>query len=328
LRRGVDNLAFAVERSDLSLFAGDVASPWLIAPPDVLSALRHMQAAGPPLAQQSDLRVRRGVFTGANEVLLFDRAEARLSGLSRVRGEAPGGLSGEESHIETCVLRCAVRGRGISAWSYTSDRHVLWLYDDERCAPVRAPARTARFLSRHTETLESRNGWRPTMPRGSVFRVTPEMLTPKVAWQDLSDNLNAVALPARARMGDAVERLLVPLNTVYFIPAPSEHLALVLVGILNSLPVRTFARAIAERAKDARFRFFAWVVSVLPLPVRWRTTEIAQSILELSRAAHANGAITPEQQTELDAAVAALYGLTGTHMEAIARFDRWLKGQR
>jgi hypothetical protein len=60
-------LEFSASQADLPLDRGDARSPWLLAPPDAAAAFRRMQAAGHPLG--SRLRVRRGVFTGANDVL-------------------------------------------------------------------------------------------------------------------------------------------------------------------------------------------------------------------------------------------------------------------
>jgi hypothetical protein len=267
------------------------------------------------------------VFTGANELLLFDEFEPKLGGLIRVRTEASARTPGITTHIETDALRPALRGRGLDAWSFNADRRVLWLYDDVTCKRASAPKRTERFLARHAAKLEARTGWKPNMERGALFRVTPDTTRAKVAWHDLASNLNAVALPARV-LQDGAERALVPLNTVYFIPVDSSEQALIIAALLNSLPVRTYARAIAERAKDAHFRFFAWVIGILPLPARWSDAGAMAPLLCISRAAHAAGFITPAQQVELDRGVAALYGLDGAQLDVLASFDRWLRGIR
>src|SRR5690606_40712347 len=90
---------------------------------------------------------------------------------------------------------------------------------------------------------------------------------------------------------------------------------------------RTFARAVAERAKDARFRFQAWSMALVPLPPGWAASRAARTLLRISRDAHRAGAITPARQRDLDLAVAGLYGLDSRDMEALAGFDRWLRGR-
>jgi hypothetical protein len=88
-----------------------------------------------------------------------------------------------------------------------------------------------------------------------------------------------------------------------------------------------FARTIAERAKDARFRFFAWVVGALPLPEGWRSDRHARVLLELSRDGHAEGRLDAAAQARLDERVARAYGLRGEELMELARFDRWLRGE-
>jgi hypothetical protein len=88
-----------------------------------------------------------------------------------------------------------------------------------------------------------------------------------------------------------------------------------------------FARAIAERAKDARFRFFAWTIGALPLPADWRTRVEAARLIELSRQAHACGALDESAARELNEGVARIYELTKADVEALSEFDAWLSGR-
>jgi hypothetical protein len=326
VRRGVQPLRFALPGDTLPVVPGDLDAPWLLAPPDARAAFRAMQACGPPLAR-AGLRVRRGVFTGTNQVLLFPHTTAGLSGL--VHARALGHLRTGDARFETLLdgddLRPVVRGAGIHAWRHENDGHVLWCHDDATGEPREPGRHAARYLERHRAELEARSGYRPGRPPGMLFRVRADTLGPKVAWHDLADTLKAVALPATVSGADARPRPLVPLNTVYFLPCRSRDDALLLAALLNSLPVRTFARAIAERAKDARFRFFAWTVGLIPLPEKWRAA--AAEFLGISRTAHERRAIRPEEQEELDGRVAALYGLSRRHLHALQDFDRWLRGK-
>jgi len=327
VRRGVEPLRFVLHRDALPAVPGDREAPWLLAPPAAHDALRRMQAAGPPLAR-AGLRVRRGVFTGANRILLFPDTEPKLGGLvhARALGHARTADAAFESLLDGDDLRPIVRGAGIHAWRFEPAGHALWCHDDQTGEP-RAPGRhAARYVERHRAELEARSGYRPGRLPGTLFRVRPDTLGAKVAWHDLADTLKAVALPATTRGADGRPRPLVPLNTVYFLPCATHDDALVLAALLNSLPARTFARAVAERAKDARFRFFAWTIGLLPLPDGWRRTGPAARLLSLSRSAHARGAIRPDEQHELDTLVGGLYGLDGRPMDALHDFDRWLRG--
>src|SRR5690606_38664818 len=106
-----------------------------------------------------------------------------------------------------------------------------------------------------------------------------------------------------------------------------DDTALLLAALLNSTPVRTFARAIAERAKDAHFRFFAWTIASLPLPHAWREHTATPRLIQISREAHDNGSITAAGQVELDRLTAAMFTLDDQHIDSINAFDAWLRGQ-
>ncbi len=335
VRRGSPPLEFHTHPLDLPLVPSDPASPWVLAPPAVAAVLRVMQSAGPPLGEHDDVRVRRGVMTGANDVLVLNAVALRLGGLARVeaagyaaarrRGQAARAAGRFRAHVETAALRPLVRGADIDAFRYGRESCVVWCHDRD-VAPVSPPPRMARYLDRHRQMLEARPGWRQGLPTGVLFRLSSDTLKPKVAWHDLSDTIRAVALPARIPFA-GVERELIPLNTVYFIPVNDERDGLLLAALFNSLPVRTFARSIAERAKDARFRFFAWTMACLPLPLGTRHQRSAGDILALSERAHRDGGLDRAGQRQLDVAVAAIYGLEPDQLETLQRFDRWLRGE-
>ncbi len=318
-RPGVAPLEFETPRRELSLLRDDPASPWMLAPPDARSALRAMQEAGPPLGRAH--RVRRGVLTGANRVLVLRDVRPKLGGL--VLATPEGG--GEEVLVEGAALAPLVRGAGVDAWRYDAPDHVVWLRDPQG-RRVDAPRRMERYLAANETRLRVRSGG-GRLPLGAVLRVSPDTLRPKVAWHDLSDTVRAVALPAKLRTSWGGTRPLVPLNTVYFVPADHEADALVLAALLNSLPVRTFARAIAERAKDARFRFFAWTMAMVPRPRALLDPAARERLLTVSAAAHERGALDEHDRGLLDDVVAWAYGLTPRQWRALESFDCWLRGE-
>ena len=337
VRRGVEPIRFCIPQRDLPILPDDPESPWLLAPPATRAALRRMQRAGPLLGTIPGLSVRRGVMTGANDVLIFRHVAPKLGGLAHVRAlgwdrARKGGLPAAAAHrfqalVEEDALRPIVRGSDLAAWRYEIVDHVCWVHDDLTTSPQSPPPRLARYLERHRETLRNRSGERDAHPPGALFRLTQATLGHKVAWHDLALTLEAVALPARVRGTAGRDVPLIPLNTVYFIPTTDHDQALLLAAYLNSLPVRTFARAIAERAKDARFRFLAWTIALVPLPHGWDTGPAATRLREISARAHERGAIDTGEEAELNAIVAAAYGLTGDDVAAILEFDLWLRGK-
>ena len=344
IRRGRKRLAFTIEQSELPLFPDDIESPWLLAPAQVRRAFRAMQAAGGPLGLVHGLRVRRGVFTGANDVLVLQSVRPRLGdaatvratgwfrpgdGVRRPRGRASRRARQEapdraryEGLVEASAIRPLLRGTDIRPWSWRLNRWVIWTHDAAGL-PQPPPRRVRAYLERHAARLSRRSGVRATDPPGTLFRVTRDTLGHKVVWHDLATSLHAVAVPASTRttLGPMA---IVPLNSVYFIPVPEHRDALLLAAFFNSTPVRSFARAIAERAKDARFRFFAWTIGALPLPADWRTLPVADRLVTLSGQAHAAGATTREARAEMNALVASAYGLDAGAARALRAFGRWL----
>lgn len=333
-RAGGETLRFTLPFAELPLRRGDPHAPWILAPPDCLAAFRRMQRE-PALGDHPAVAIRRGVMTGCNQVLVLQDVEARLGGLARVRAEGHGRAratagSGFAAYIEDDCIRPALRGSDIAAWRTTVTRHVVWVpANDDPASPT--PPRLRRYLLRHRAALAGNGaGNAPARTRhrelGMLHRLGPHTLGHKVAWADLATSLEAVAVPESVRARTGRQRPVVPLNTVYFIATCSRDEALLLAAYLNSLPLRTLARATAERAKDAHFRFFAWTIATLPLPAGWRDDARSVRLRELSGRAHGRGAILPDEQRELDSLVADAFGLAADDRAALRRLDAWFRG--
>lgn len=262
-------------------------------------------------------------MTGANDIMIVQDVEPKLGDLARIRTEGyyrrrAGDRRRFAGFVEASALRPVLRGTDVQPWLTRRDRYVLWTprNDDPRAVP---PPRLKRFLSRHAAALNQ-----VPLQLGTLQRLSSGMYGHKVVWSDLASDLRAAAVPESIRTVAGSDAPVIPLNTVYFIAARCERTALLLAGYLNSMPVRTFARAIAERAKDAHFRFFAWTIAVLPLPTCWQDGAAADRVVELSRQAHDAGGIQPAARAELDDVIGRAYGLDAVHMESLAAFDAWL----
>jgi tRNA1(Val) A37 N6-methylase TrmN6 len=308
IRRSQPSLTFTART--LSFDAHNPRSLWLLAPAAVRSALADMLGHGQPIGAQ--LQVRRGVVTSANAALIVRHVDPKLGSLAFIRTEGE-----HEAYIEDSVLRPLVRGSGIASWRAEIVEQLIFCHSDDTGAWAAPPRRARRYLENHG-VMDSRGRV------GALQHVGGGIAMTRVAWQDLANTLNAVVLPAHVPFLGGC-RPVVPLNTVYFIALaePDAHL---LAAYMNSLPLRVFARAIAERAKDAHFRFFAGTVGLLPLPVSWRTTD-AGLLRDLSLTAHTNGCISDADQAALDDIVAKAFGLSRNATLALRRFDEWLRGE-
>jgi hypothetical protein len=309
IRRNVAPLSFSVRSDQLRFAESDPRSLWLIAPASVRSAMSRMLTRGAPLSRH--FQTRRGVVTGNNGALVIERAEGKLGDLAAITSE-----NGKQFIIEDEVLRPLVRGSRIDAWRADITQKLIFCHEDSTGAYRAPPKRVARYLREHTEA--DRRG-----RLGALQHVGTDLTSARLAWHDLSSTLRAVVLPARTSCLGS-ERTLIPLNTVYYIPTTEDD-AHLLAAYFNSLPVRTFARAVAERAKDSHFRFFACTVAMVPLPEDFRARN-ANELRTISRDAHAAGGINGCDQEKLDRIVAHNFGLGAAARQALARFDAWMNG--
>src|SRR5438477_12857210 len=138
--------------------------------------------------------------------------------------------------------------------------------------------------------------------------VRPEHVGIKVAWKDVSRGMAAVVLP------DAIERSipLIPNQTLYFIDAVSLDEAYAISAVLNSTVADALLLAVAERAKDAHFRYFGRTVGRMPLP----RLDSFDTLVRLSRRAHQRRDV----REELDRVVATLYGLSEADVQTLRAF--------
>jgi hypothetical protein len=323
-RAAGEPLRFDVPADELPLRPGDARSPWLLAPTDARAVFRAMQRIGVPIGEQ--LTIRRGAMTGANEVLVLRDVEPRIGDLARIRADgyyraqSAQARAAFSAYVEGSAIRPVLRGADVAAWRPTVSRHVLWTpHNDDEAAT--APPRLRRYLLRHRARLGT-----DTHAIGALHRLSPHTRGHKVVWSDLAADLRAAAIEpvVRGVMGTNVP--IVPLNTVYFVPTTSLRESLLLAAYLNSLPLRTFARVIAERAKDAHFRFFAWTLAVLPLPAGWRDNIFADRLHSIAAAAHLSGSLGADKAAALDALVARSYGLDETELAALRSLDAWMRG--
>ncbi|HEX6589417.1 MAG TPA: N-6 DNA methylase [Longimicrobiales bacterium] len=320
-------LRFTVPPRELPLDRLDPRSPWLIVPPDVRRALRAMQSCGTPIGADARLRIQRGAMTGANDALLFQRAERKLGDAVVAWRSGDGDDARRASHLLHVDDLCpVVRGAGIRPFRFETGGFVAWCHDDATAGPRPASRRLCRALAGERARLQARPGWRPGLPDGVLFRLDAAMLRPRVAWRDIATDLEVTPLPAHV-CAIGTERPLVALNTVYFIAVEDEAVSFALASLLSALPYRVFARAVAERAKDARFRFFGWVVAALPLPPAWSDHAFLRELAVFGERAHAASGLDASLRAELDDLAARVLRLSARHMHALHDFDDWLSGR-
>ena len=224
------------------------SSPWTFDPAATAPASR---TDTPRLGDH--FRIRLGVKTGADEVF--------------VDPPAP---------IEEGLLRPAVRGRDVGPFQFVPVRQVIWAID-RRGRPVEeVPPLASRYFVTHERRLKHRADYQAGPP-WTVFRTDAGLRKYRVIWADLARRLGAVAL-----IGSA-DRLVIPLNTCYWIGTDSADESLALAAWLNSRIIGERAKRHATVAASGYSRFNAELVGNLPVAPNALTD---RTLIALSRAAH------------------------------------------
>ncbi|MFC1718173.1 Eco57I restriction-modification methylase domain-containing protein [Candidatus Poribacteria bacterium] len=336
-----DKIDYSTSQRELSLLKGDIESPWIMAPPNVTKVLREMQNRSIVLlGMKKNIRPRIGVLTGANRIFIVSRIEAT---------DSPGEVlavteNGETIRIEKSLLRPLIRGKNLSEWSYNTDQYIIWTHDDETGnVHKELPPRAKEYFESHSEVLRSRDGYRDRMPIWTIFRVNPEKLKGKVAWQELAKTMGASCVPAVHTDTVLGTVKLIPLHTAYLISADTDQKAYILAGILNTLTVRSYFTSFAPKARGTYFRHFAWTVSLLPLPEaldkilekHYKTglnehQSLLEDLAQISQKLHTGTDEREKRQleAELNKIVATIYNLDENDMNALESYYYFVHGAR
>jgi len=336
-------LTFDVAPKELSLLPDDPESPWLMAPPEVVSVFRKMQCDGRMLGEEDATRPRMGVKTGANEIYVVGGLEG-TDALNEVMITIEGGRA---LRIEKSLLRPMVRGRDIKAWSYSVRQAIIWTHDDRTGHVLDSlPKRGKAYFSEPdtTKKLGSRDDFKDGMPIWTIFRVSKEKLGLKVAWKKYGTEMQSTMLEQEHPLELTGGTLLIPLQTVYFIPVESRDEGLLLAGVFNSVPFKTLMMSFAVRARGAYFHYTAWTVGLGLTPVSakqvaesWKSysgkpasPEVLKEIVRLSKLLHGN--LAPAQrnkyQVQLEERVGDAFHLTQAELRTLTKYYEYMRPPR
>ncbi|MFN3421653.1 MAG: hypothetical protein ACK40X_08020, partial [Armatimonadota bacterium] len=272
---------------------------------------------------------RMGVKTAANHLYIIRRVEPS-DDPNEVVVELE---SGELVRIERSLLRPLLRGENIKAWKFEVREWILWTHDDKTGEVLKdLPPRARKYFESHASALKRRSDYRDKLPVWTIFRVSPEKLGDKVAWQELTNQMDAVFVPATYQ-----DQPLIPLQTAYLIPVPNREIGLAIAAWFNSLIVRSYLSSFTERARGSYFRHIAWVVACLPVPRpilrlwegRKRDLRLVRQMIEISEKMHENPTRSDADKLEDELAhiVAELYELSDSEFNALKRYWDFIQVQ-
>jgi len=286
------------ESFEMRAYDLDFGDEWALIPPEPAAILRRLRDQHPTLAASLRRKPFMGVKTGDNRSFFLEAKAIRGGYL----------VTTDDLRIPlSAVCRC-VRGRDLQRWSGGASEWMLW-----------PPRLGWRNPPRWLERLAAARQMAPAGFRLSFVR--PEHVGIKVAWKDLSRGVAAAVLPDVVHV-DQRPFPLIPNQTLYALDAVSLDEAYVFAAMLNSTVAGALLVAVAERAKDAHFRYFGRTVAAMPYAdprPEW------ERLARLSRRAH-QGA---DLRDEIDQVVARLYGVTIAELATLRSFlDRRLDAGR
>jgi hypothetical protein len=262
-------------------------SEWALVPPQVAAILHRLRGQHPPLARALGRKPIMGVKTGDNRNFFLDEKRIKNGRLVTTDGV----------HVPLAAVCRCVRGRDLQRWRVGESRWMLW-----------PPARGWRKPPRWLQHLAQLRAMEPRDFRLSFVR--PEHVGIKVAWKDLSRGMAAAVLPDAVHI-DGRAFPLVPNQTLYMLDAVSLDEAYAIAAILNSTVADALLVSVAERAKDAHYRYFGRTVAALPFP--------GLQSDQLVRAA---------RRHDVDEIVARLYGVTDDELALLRAFAERRLGAR
>ncbi|MEO7458415.1 MAG: DNA methyltransferase [Gemmatimonadaceae bacterium] len=257
VKRGTLDVRWSDNPNALRLEDGDVASPWLLLPPEVRASFDLIRGKGIPLARSPLGQPTLGVKCGCNDAFIVS-AEDEGGDLVTVRA---GGRVGD---VERTMLRPLLRGEGLTTWTpaHTSTM-IVWTH--LAAGPVMRDLAfgAARWLAPWKRRLSARSDLRGNAPWWTLFRTDGARTEgTRVVWTDFGRVPRATILPAGSP--------LVPLNSCYVVRCDDATDALTLAALLNGPLAAAWLNAVAEPARGGWHRYLAWTVSLLPLPKDWQ----------------------------------------------------------
>jgi SAM-dependent methyltransferase len=150
--------------------------------------------------------------------------------------------------------------------------------EENRCsikysvAGLRIPGapQATRHFARLFEKLVRRESYKASLPPWAVFAVAEDKFREyRVAWQEMAKQFEAAYLPLHIQVelcGSSVRKLLVPIQTAYFIVEKDPLKALKLLLYLNSDLARSLIKLWAWVARGGYYRHTSYNTGMLPIP--------------------------------------------------------------
>jgi hypothetical protein len=121
--------SISIPQYSLSLNVNDKKSPWILAPPNVITALHKLVSMTVRLGDVYE--IHRGVMTSKDELYFINNIHSYSGGVAYVEL-----ADGEKIHVEEGIVQVLVRGRDIDAYSYSTKQFIIFPHDTTNYDPL------------------------------------------------------------------------------------------------------------------------------------------------------------------------------------------------
>ncbi len=300
--------------------AFDSPTSWVILSPIEQGIKRKIESAGKPL-KDWDINIYRGILTGCNEAFIVDEGK-RQEILSWCRDT-------DERRCTDALIRPILRGRDIKRYGYEwAHLYIIATFPAKHLDIEDYPAVKKHLLSFGMKRLEQTGGehivngeriksrkkgcnkWFETQ---DTIAYMDDFAKPKIVWADLARTGNAFIYDEDGFTSP---------NTTYLFASEDKSLLKYLIGVLNSKSILKYLDWISAKLDETGWRWFKQYVETFPIPSASKTQR--SSIIDLVDAVVASrkrdpAADTSSLETEIDAHVYRLYGLTDDEIKVVGR---------
>ena len=197
-----------------------------------------------------------------------------------------------------------------------------------------APRATQHF-TRFFERLVERENYKASLPPWAILAVVRGKFEKyRIAWQEMAKYIEAAYLPVLVDVEicrGRKQKLLIPLQTVYFIIEKDALKALKLLIYMNSCVARSLVKLWAWSGRGGYYRHTSYGIGLLPIPRALSERSLWSHIDRLAKDSINTGnadlntlaksiPFTEEMEREL----AQAFGITWEEYKAIVEYGKWL----
>jgi len=227
--------------------------------------------------------------------------------------------------VKPCIRKHCFSGRGLLVEISIEDDTCVYSIRGLRIPD--APKATQHFTN-HLEELVKRKGYRASLPPWAVFRASRDKFEEyRIAWQEMARRLEAVHLPARININGWGEKLLVPIQKVYFIVERDRDKAFWLLLYLGSDLASSLVKLWAWPIRGGYYEHISYSMGLLPVPRSVELPEFVREYIERYGGGDLNELarrIMNAHREKLEYVFARALGITEDEYREIVEFGKWL----